>query len=486
MKKILLSLILLGSLNSFAQGTCAAAINITANGTITAPAVTGTFSNSCYTQATTDGGGTIYGIWYKYTPATNGEVTITSDLPVNVAPNSVDTKLSVFTGDCTTLTCYDVNDDTSGTNYLSTITFPVVGGTTYYIQWDNYWDANGFDFTFNFAANTCVKPYYINAVTNLTATSATLNWDASISAPANYEVEYGLTGFVQGGGSGTVVSTNTNSITLSGLNASVVYDYYIRSVCSVSSQSAWTAVNDLVLAKVCPYASGFDTTAQLQGWTTSGNGSYGLGTTATNAQSPTQYWIMNTNATTASNNWFFSPPFNLQAGEQVTVSFWTRCGTTRSLRLTVGNSNTPVAQTTQIWANAALLATTYAQQTAPAWTAPTAGIYYFAFNDISAASAVATLRIDTTNFTSVLGTNDFLSSKFSIFPNPTNNVINFSNDQNAVVSSVELADLNGRVIKSEKVNATEGQISVSDLATGMYMMKITTDQGIAVKKIVKQ
>ncbi|QBZ98610.1 T9SS type A sorting domain-containing protein [Flavobacterium sangjuense] len=484
MKKLLLSLILLGSLNSFAQGSCAAAINITTNGTIVAPAVTGTFSNSCYTHTTTDGGGAINGIWYKYTPAANGEITIDANLPVNIAPNSVDTKVSIFTGDCFALTCYDVNDD-NATNFLSTITFPVVGGTTYYIQWDNFWDGNGFEFTFNYTANTCIKPYYINAVTNLTTTSATLNWDASVSAPSGYEVEYGLTGFTQG--TGTVATTSTNSIALSGLNASVIYDYYIRSVCSVSSQSAWSAVNNLVLAKVCPYASGFDTTAQLQGWTTAGNGAYGLGTTAANAQSPTQYWIMNTNTATTSNNWLFSPPFNLQAGEQVTVSFWVRCASARSLRLTVGNLNSTAAQTTQIWANTALLATTYAQQTAPAWTAPTAGIYYFAFNDISAATAAAaTLRIDTTNFTSVLGTNDFLSSKFSVFPNPVNNVINFSNDQNAIVSTVELADLNGRVIKTEKVNATEGQVSVSDLATGMYMMKITTDQGVAVKKIVKQ
>jgi hypothetical protein len=49
-----------------------------------------------------------------------------------------------------------------------------------------------------------------------------------------------------------------------------------------------------------------------------------------------------------------------------------------------------------------------------------------------------------------------------------------------------MTDINGRVIKSLKVNATEGQISVSDLATGMYMMKITTDQGVVNKKILKQ
>ena len=154
----------------------------------------------------------------------------------------------------------------------------------------------------------------------------------------------------------------------------------------------------------------------------------------------------------------------------------------------VGSSASVGGQTTQIYSNAALLNNAFTQITTPVWTAPSTGIYYFGFNDNSAAATTAstTMRLDTVSMTSVLGTNDFLSSNFSVFPNPVKNVINFSNDANAVVSLVEMTDLNGRVIKSQKVNATEGQISVSDLATGMYMMKITTDQGVAVKKIVKQ
>ena len=151
-------------------------------------------------------------------------------------------------------------------------------------------------------------------------------------------------------------------------------------------------------------------------------------------------------------------------------------------------TNTTAAQTTVLGTIAIPAGTTWTLLNVPTtFVAPSAGIYYFGFNDNSAPTTTAqNMRLDTITFTSVLGTNEFLSSKFSVFPNPVNNVINFSNDQNAVVSTVDLTDLNGRVIKSLKVNATEGQISVSDLATGMYMMKITTDQGIAVKKIVKQ
>jgi hypothetical protein len=200
---------------------------------------------------------------------------------------------------------------------------------------------------------------------------------------------------------------------------------------------------------------------------------------------------MNNTVGAVSNNWLFTPAISLQAGEQVTVSFWERNATTagnRSLRLTVGTAATSLAQTTQIYANAALLNNVYTQITAPVWTAPSAGVYYFAFNDISVAAATtaATMRIDTVNFATNLSTSDFLSSKFAVYPNPVNDIINFSNEDSAIVSTVEMTDLNGRVVKSVKVNAAEGQISVSDLATGMYMMKITTDQGVAVKKIMKQ
>lgn len=63
-------------------------------------------------------------IWFKYTPTANGEITISSDLPVNDGTtNSDDTRLSVFIGTCANLSCIDYNDDIDTTegseNYLS-------------------------------------------------------------------------------------------------------------------------------------------------------------------------------------------------------------------------------------------------------------------------------------------------------------------------------------------------------------------------------
>jgi hypothetical protein len=157
------------------------------------------------------------------------------------------------------------------------------------------------------------------------------------------------------------------------------------------------------------------------------------------------------------------------------------------LRVTAGTANSAVAQTTVLGTFTIPAGATWTQITVPtAFVAPSAGIYYFGFNDNSnATTAAVNMRLDTFNFTSVLGTNDFLASKFSVYPNPATDVINFSNDANAVVSKVEMTDLNGRVVKSQVMNATQGQVSVSDLAAGVYMMKITTDQGVATKKVIK-
>jgi len=492
-KLLLLSVLFLGTLSASAQYDCATdAIVLTTNGTYTAPDVTGTFEPSCYTDTNDNTGtGAMYGLWYQFTPTSSGEVTLTSDLAQNVAPLSDDTRLQVLTGTCGALTCYDASDDVSASNYRTTLTFPVAAGTTYYFQWDNYWNGAGFDFDFTFTPIACLKVYTVNAPSNTTTTSITLNWDASLSAPAGYDVEYGPSGFAQG--SGTIVNTATNSVSISGLTVATNYDYYIRSNCG-TSQSPWTTVNSFTTAKVCPFTTGLDTAASLIGWTltTNGPGGQGWNSTGTAGQASTPgYWIFGSSSpatSAANNNWLFSPAFSLQAGEQVTVSFYTRSSTSpRTLRVTVGNNNTPAAQTTVIQSLNVASGTTWNLNTMPVFTAPSAGIYYFGFNDNSAATATAVnMRLDTFNFTSVLGTNDFLSSKFAVYPNPVNNIINFSNEANAIVDTVEMTDLNGRVVKSQKVNATEGQISVSDLATGIYMMRISTDQGVATKKIVKE
>jgi len=485
MKKLLLSLTLLfGSYASFAQLTCATATPITGDATITVPAITGTYQALCWGSAAT----TPNAIWYSYTATANGEVTINADLPQNDGTSgSNDQRVSIATGTCAGLVCYGGQDDIDDVNYNVNYTFPVAAGTTYYIVWDDRWLPDGFDFDFIFAAVSCIRPgdLSVTAPSNITNNSANLSWGAAIGGPASYDVEFGAVGYVQG--TGTLVNTATTSTPVSGV-ANTNSDYYLRSNCG-ASQSEWVGPFSLFLAVNMPYSNNFDGTAPQTNADGFSSATWGLGNAAAGAQSGAIYYFSSSSTTAATNAFLFTRALNLQANEQVTLTFYTRLGsgTATNQNLKVWVNGTPSAVgATQLGTDITITGATYTLQTRT-FTATTAGTYYFIFNNATPIVATATsLRLDTVSMTSVLGTNDFLSSNFSVFPNPVKNVINFSNDANAVVSSVQITDLNGRVIKTSNVNATEGQISVSDLATGMYMMKISTDQGIAVKKIVKQ
>ena len=81
-------------------------------------------------------------MWYAYTPVQDTTITITTH--VDGYPD-VDTRFNVYKGLCNALVCVSGDDD-SGPNYSSIVTFPVQGGITYLITFDNYWSSNGFTF----------------------------------------------------------------------------------------------------------------------------------------------------------------------------------------------------------------------------------------------------------------------------------------------------------------------------------------------------
>lgn len=84
------------------------------------------------------------------------------------------------------------------------------------------------------------------------------------------------------------------------------------------------------------------------------------------------------------------------------------------------------------------------------------------------------------------GVKQELASKFSVSPNPATNVVSIANTANALVNNVTVTDLNGRTVKTAKfAGVTTAQVTISDLASGVYMLNISSDRGTATKKIVK-
>ena len=79
----------------------------------------------------------------------------------------------------------------------------------------------------------------VNIQTNVIDTTATISWDATTNA-SSYIIEYGLSGFTLG--TGTSVSTNNSFVTLSNLNDTTVYDFYIMTDCT-SDSSNYTLIH---------------------------------------------------------------------------------------------------------------------------------------------------------------------------------------------------------------------------------------------------
>ena len=131
-----------------AQDTCDTALVVTA-GTHVVDAIDG--SEVPMPICAPNGEGATMGEWYSYTPDQDYQVTVTSDLIQNAGK---DTRLHIYNGSCGSLSCVAGDDDSGivepeggGNSYLSVATFNAVSGTTYYIAFDNKWNASGFDFS---------------------------------------------------------------------------------------------------------------------------------------------------------------------------------------------------------------------------------------------------------------------------------------------------------------------------------------------------
>jgi len=87
----------------------------------------------------------------------------------------------------------------------------------------------------------CISPTNIT-VSNITSTSAQLQWTASITAPANgYDIYYSTSNTPPSSSTPPSATGNTTtSATISQLSPSTVYYFWVRSRCSSSSLSNWT------------------------------------------------------------------------------------------------------------------------------------------------------------------------------------------------------------------------------------------------------
>lgn len=178
---------------------------------------------------------------------------------------------------------------------------------------------------------TCPAPTQLE-VSNVTASSATLTWQYSGDG-TNFEVEYGQLGFTVG--TGTVQTTTTNTVTLSGLTDWTNYQVYVREICSASDTSPNSAaVSFLTLSNPVPSPWNENFNSLVLPFSTSSNNVFPNGWTHSSFRSVTsQYTRVITGAdgnyvdvnlygsTSKKNGWIQSRPVTVQAGDSLKLKY---------------------------------------------------------------------------------------------------------------------------------------------------------------------
>jgi len=79
----------------------------------------------------------------------------------------------------------------------------------------------------------------------------------------------------------------------------------------------------------------------------------------------------------------------------------------------------------------------------------------------------------------MLSINDHTKSKTTVFPNPTNGILNIEHPD---LEKIDVYDVSGKLLKRFKPNS---QIDLSEIPAGLYIIKLHTEKGILNEKIVK-
>jgi len=81
-----------------------------------------------------------------------------------------------------------------------------------------------------------------------------------------------------------------------------------------------------------------------------------------------------------------------------------------------------------------------------------------------------------------IGISEHASSEIMIYPNPANEMVYVS--ANSKIQQIELINHEGRVVKQQNVNSNQVTFNVSDVASGIYGIRITSPNQLTTKKIV--
>ena len=251
------------------------------NASATASSTVGTPAPGCGSYSGGD-------VWFSAVVPANGILILDSQ-----AGTMSDSGMALYSGSCGGLTLIECDDDDSSNGLMSFINRSgLTPGSTVYIRlWEFSNDNNG---TFGICASTVslCQPPILSDTTNITNTTATINWAPPVIVPSTgYEfiVSTSNTTPVISG-----IATIALTANLTGLTANTTYYIFVRSNCG-GTFSAWT-ISGVFQTGYCvstststtSYINNFSTTGGIANITNNGSGFSATGYGNFTAQSVSQ------------------------------------------------------------------------------------------------------------------------------------------------------------------------------------------------------
>ncbi len=390
---------------------------------------------------------------------------------------------------------------------IAAFTATQLSGFRYRIYYDDTVGGPGWEWGFCFQSPTivsaappaCIAPTTLTA-TNITINSADLGWT---SAETLFDVEVVIAGTAA---TGTPTDTGVaNPFTKTMLNPTTSYEYYVRSDCGGGSTSVWSgpfAFTTPVAPIVPDYLNDFTTfpglawseaagvygtpTGTSSGWT---NDDYGNDVAHANGQSAKiNIWG------TSVDEYLISPEFDLSAGTyylnmDLAFTAWNTTnpavwGADDYVALLVTQDGTTWTELTR-WDSTSTIgvARTPASEITLTGYNTTTKFAFYAFSDTT--NEDNDFFVDNFQITAApLSVESTVIEGFTMYPNPVNDILRF----NALdtIETISIYNLLGQEVLNAKPNAVQTEVSMSNLTTGVYVVKVKVGNQLGTYKVIKK
>jgi hypothetical protein len=188
---------------------------------------------------------------------------------------------------------------------------------------------------------------------------------------------------------------------------------------------------------------------------------------------------MFSNMSETNNDWLYTPGFEMQAGNQYTLTFWYNVklfgASHEKCKIHIGSDSTSVSMNaTPLWDIGQLTNETY--QTASINYTPVANdVFYFGFHYYSDAFSYIFFIDDVTVTELVTGIEEYSNVKLSLSPNPCNDEITISGLETHQNYQVDVIDVTGKSVLTQQFSGVSNQVNVSQLIKGNYFLRVISE-----------